>query len=354
MNDDRPKSLKDRSECARRLGRLREPHIERLTSFVESLRVERGPGFIVPDFDPEDGGVNAKILFLLETPGKKAVESGFVSRNNPDDTAKNFFVLNERAGIPRSLTVSWNIVPWYVPRGEVRLNDIGAGMQYLERLLGLLPRLSVCVLIGNSAKTAAPWLRTHRPDIALVTSPHPSPTFVNRDPGNRDRILHALRAARRAAGLAAPGTVRDTRLIGTTAENLYLSLLNERGIFAHTFDTAWFDGIAFDLENRHFKVGGAPFFVQIKVRGAPGDRPNPQGHSPDTIEAIQEGAARLAISEDSLYFVVGFYTRGDLRTSTFFTIPFSLLSQFRSSGQYRFSIGRCEAAAIEDPRIVRL
>ena len=69
---------------------------------------------------------------------------------------------------------------------------------------------------------------------------------------------------------------------------------------------------------------------------------------------VSAGAAKLAINEDSLYFVVGFYTHGDIRTSVFFTIPFLLLSQFRGSGQYRFSVERCQAAAVADSRIVRL
>jgi hypothetical protein len=55
---------------------------------------------------------------LLEAPGGRAVGSGFVSRNNPDETAKNFFLLNQEAGLPRSRTVTWNVVPWYVGSGE--------------------------------------------------------------------------------------------------------------------------------------------------------------------------------------------------------------------------------------------
>lgn len=76
-----------------------------------------GPQASIPDFDPWDGGVHAQVLFLLEAPGSKAVDSGFVSRNNPDETAKNFFELNRDAGIPRELTVIWNVVPWYIGDG---------------------------------------------------------------------------------------------------------------------------------------------------------------------------------------------------------------------------------------------
>ena len=41
---------------------------------------------------------DAAILYLLEAPGRRAIESGFVSRDNPDETAKNFFLLNIEAG----------------------------------------------------------------------------------------------------------------------------------------------------------------------------------------------------------------------------------------------------------------
>jgi hypothetical protein len=38
----------------------------------------------------------------------------------------------------------------------------------------------------------------------------------------------------------------DTRLVGRTAENVFLSLLNQRGVFATSFDTQGFDWIVFD------------------------------------------------------------------------------------------------------------
>ena len=41
---------------------------------------------MIPHFDPLDGGSNAQVLFLMEAPGPKASASGFVSRNNPDET----------------------------------------------------------------------------------------------------------------------------------------------------------------------------------------------------------------------------------------------------------------------------
>src|ERR1700683_3159077 len=89
---DSAKCLGDDSQRDVRLALLRGDKMCRLTEFVEQLRTER-EGDRVPNFDPLDGGIRAKCLFLLEAPGPKAVASGFVSRNNPDETAKNWFEL---------------------------------------------------------------------------------------------------------------------------------------------------------------------------------------------------------------------------------------------------------------------
>ena len=111
---DKPKLLGDLQACTDRRAQLSESHIAPLTAFVEALREKVGSGVAIPDFDPWDGGVDAEILYLLEAPGPRAVASGFVSRNNPDESAKNFFQLNGEAKIPRKRTVTWNVVPWYI------------------------------------------------------------------------------------------------------------------------------------------------------------------------------------------------------------------------------------------------
>lgn len=105
---------------------------------------EVGPDYSIPYFDPLDGGTLATLLYLLEAPGPRAVASGFVSRDNPDETAKSFLLLNQEAGIDRRRTVVWNIVPWYLgDGGRIRAAEVGdttAGAGSLERLFGLLPR----------------------------------------------------------------------------------------------------------------------------------------------------------------------------------------------------------------------
>jgi hypothetical protein len=95
MIEDAPKSLARPEERARRLALIESPHVAALTHLVVELRGELGPNYQIPYFDPLDGGTNAECLFLLEAPGPKAVASGFISRNNPDETARN--LLNQQA-----------------------------------------------------------------------------------------------------------------------------------------------------------------------------------------------------------------------------------------------------------------
>jgi len=194
---DQPKSLGNPAERRRRLARLNEPHVASLTEFVERIRRERRCGDAVPFFDPADGGVEARCLFVLEAPGPKAVESGFISRNNPDESAKNFFLLNAATGLPRGLTISCNIVPWFIGQdGKIRQatqRDVDEGWPYLLQLLDMLPKLQVIVLVGGKAQRVRPRLEAMGVSIPMLDCPHPSPQFVNRKPEDRGILLSALK-----------------------------------------------------------------------------------------------------------------------------------------------------------------
>ena len=148
--------------------------------------------------------------------------------------------------------------------------------------------------------------------------------------------------------------MRDSRLVGSTAEDIFLSLLNERGIFATSFDTVAFDGIVYDTERHYFKIGEPPSYVQIKCRGSEGERFNPQGHRPNTIERMRQVAKVLSIPETSLYFVVGFFRGGDIRTVTYYCIPLGELDRFKPTSQYRFSVEQCEQEIEPDEIIFKI
>ena len=197
---DEPKSLLD--PLARKLlfSKLHEPHICPLTQFVETIRNETEQYERIPYFDPSDGGIHSKCLFLFETPGPGAVCSGFISRNNPDETAKNFFELNKEARLARKLTISWNIVPWYIGKEKkIIRDDIEKGKECLSRLLLLLPHLRVIVLAGGTARKAESFLKEHYGSLALMKMHHPSPQFINRSRDeNRRQILRSLKEVQKA------------------------------------------------------------------------------------------------------------------------------------------------------------
>ena len=190
---------------ARRAG-LAAPHMRPLAAFADSLR--GSTGCAVPDADPEDGGVGARCLLLLETPGPAIVRTGFVSCDNPTPTGANLRRFLRDAGLPRDALLVWNAVPFVIHAPGARNRaprapEVRAGLALLPGLLALLPALRVCVLAGRAAAAAVPVLRAERPELALVEMPHPSPTFVCTSPEVPRRIVEALRTA--AAAAARPG-----------------------------------------------------------------------------------------------------------------------------------------------------
>jgi len=193
---DEPKLLGDPDAVRARRALLGEPHVAPLTAYANRLRITTSAGSGVPDFDPWDGGIRAQCLFLLEAPGGRAVGSGFVSRNNPDETAKSFWQLNREAAIPRELTVIWNVVPWYVgAEGRIRAaraRDVAMAMQHFEELLDLLPRLRAVVLVGRAAQRAADHVAMLRPQAKIFHCPHPSPRSLNPRPHLRQEIAECL------------------------------------------------------------------------------------------------------------------------------------------------------------------
>ena len=195
--EDAPYRLKDEAERARRNCMLFLPHMKPLSDFLRSVSNRQGADYQMPHFDPCDGGIHARALFLLEAPGPKAVGSGFVSRDNPDPTARNLWHLMRDAGIPRSGTLIWNIVPWYVgERGRIRpvnREDIRQAMPYLAELLPLLPCLQLIVLVGRKAQSAGAHLRSTTSFIIMQTY-HMSAQVFNISPDKKRETQEAFAA----------------------------------------------------------------------------------------------------------------------------------------------------------------
>jgi uracil-DNA glycosylase len=201
MNDrseDRPRSLKYEEVREKRRKLLQEePRVADLKKFVEHMREETRHGENIPHFDPLDGGVEARCLFLFEAAGGKAVESGFASRNNNDQSAENFFRLNKEEDFDRTLTASWNIVPWALRENNRNRKptraEVEEGERYLRKLMTLL-RLEVVVLCGGYAQRAAPFFYREYPALCVLHAPHPSAQSLNQ-PGKREHLRAAIRKA---------------------------------------------------------------------------------------------------------------------------------------------------------------
>jgi uracil-DNA glycosylase family 4 len=188
---DRARSLQYPSEIEERKRLLNAPYMKPLTEFVEALRREKGRQYGIPNFDPCDGGIAAKVLIVAEAPGPKAIASGFVSRNNDDQTAQNTARILGNSGLKREDTIIWNIIPWYLGTGEKirqpKPEEIEEGLDYLLKLIGLLENLRAVVLIGAKAKQVSNRISSD-PRIRVFMASHPSPQNLNTRPEAEKQI----------------------------------------------------------------------------------------------------------------------------------------------------------------------
>ncbi len=198
-NPDAPYALADPDEQARRHQLLHARHMRPLENYRTLLSEALGASDAVPYFDPCDGGASARALFLLEAPGRKALGSGFISRNNPDPTARNMCNLLAEARIPREHTVLWNVVPWYVGSHEkirpVRQTDLESALPHLGDLIAILTNLRCIVLVGRKAQNARKHIAA-RTRAQILECYHPSNVCLNRDRSRRRQILEVFKLAR--------------------------------------------------------------------------------------------------------------------------------------------------------------
>lgn len=135
---------------------LDSPHLRPLMALVADLRAR---GLEAPNFDPLDGGIKASVAFLLESPGPKAVGTKYISRDNPDPSARNMASALYECGISRSETVLWNVVPYCVSTIEANRNasskQIREAIPYTQPFLDALPKLRAVVFCGRKAQLSA-------------------------------------------------------------------------------------------------------------------------------------------------------------------------------------------------------
>lgn len=172
-----PKSLGDESNIRARKCLLTAPHVLPLTGYTASLRERHGNRVFVPEFDPLDGGINAEFIFLFEKPGPKTDSrnggSGFISRDNNDNTAKAIFCFMQSIGLDRKRTLLWNTIPAWDDSRAFKGLHVRDGIKLLDELLPLIPNLKTIILVGKQAQKARKGLKERGFDVA--GSDHPSP-----------------------------------------------------------------------------------------------------------------------------------------------------------------------------------
>lgn len=199
MNE--PKTLRFEHVRQERLSALNDPHVAPLTRYVKELRQQKGEDFHIPFMDPHDGGIHAKVLFLLEAPGAKAKSSGFISRDNPDPTAANIWTMTREVGLDRSDCLIWNVCPWYVGTASriraVKAAEIREAADALRSLLGQLADLRCVALVGRKAQKARHTVEGARPDVQIIEMPHPSNQNLSTRPHYRPLVQDGFRQAAR-------------------------------------------------------------------------------------------------------------------------------------------------------------
>ncbi|EYB67078.1 hypothetical protein DEIPH_ctg052orf0084 [Deinococcus phoenicis] len=182
------RALKSEAVRQARLGQVSAPHVEPLNRWVEE---QSGEGRWLPYFDPADGGLSARVLLLLESPGPAVSRTRFASMDNPDGTAENLRCLLHLSGLRRADVALWNAVPWQMSEGGVvspRPAQYAEAAPLTRQVLEQMPHLRVVVLVGRHAERAWPLVGSPLPTLAC---PHPSPqNFVSR----REAAVRALGA----------------------------------------------------------------------------------------------------------------------------------------------------------------
>ncbi|MCY0389004.1 uracil-DNA glycosylase [Robbsia sp. Bb-Pol-6] len=193
-------ALADPAARSRRARRLTAPHMTRLTGYAEALarRTQRA----VPYFDPLDGGCNARVMILLQSPARFDGRPRFVSRDNPVPAQRNLKRFLEAAELARQSTVLWNVVPWLAAPSDgsspgLRSAELARGIAELPSLLALFDQLRVVVLAGRIAQRGASVVRAALPGCAILNMSHPSPLAVCASPAVALGIVGTLEEAKR-------------------------------------------------------------------------------------------------------------------------------------------------------------
>jgi uracil-DNA glycosylase len=181
---DGPRRNADPDSLAAKQARWFEPHIAPINRLVAEIATNTGRE--VPYVDPDSGGVNTRVLLLLEGPsGGAAHRSKMISIDNDGGTTANLWRAHQAVGLAREHTMMWNAVPWYLG-GSGRIDgpkeaELTEGRSWLVRLLELLPLLEVTIALGRVPEKSLRPLRSELQarGVIIFAAPHPSQRVYN-------------------------------------------------------------------------------------------------------------------------------------------------------------------------------
>ncbi|MEU2124569.1 uracil-DNA glycosylase [Nocardia niwae] len=194
---DQPRALAQRRVRRERAAALEMSHVRELNHLIS--RIEADTGFAnLPCIDPLFGGVAAEVLFVLKAPEGDAnpaiTGKRFLSWDNDDVGAENFFRTCAEYGLDRRRCTAWNACPFPIEGDSPSRSELSRAEPYTRRMLGLLPRLRVVVLLGRPAQHAWQRMSLTGADIHLAHGASPSPPGINH-PRNRGSFEAAIRTA---------------------------------------------------------------------------------------------------------------------------------------------------------------
>ncbi|MDV2474338.1 uracil-DNA glycosylase [Rhodococcus zopfii] len=189
----------DPAVVAAKMARIRDPHVKPLNELADRIAETVGlPHGHVPYVDPDQGGIHARVLVLLDNPSTKAeagTGSGLLSLDNDDRTARNCREAYARHGVPWSQVVHWNVVPFPVAgvrNGGSTAAERARAVRWTREVVDLCPDLEQVLLLGAAARDG--WARAGiGRDLYVLPGkiPHCSARGLN-SPGGRERFDAAI------------------------------------------------------------------------------------------------------------------------------------------------------------------
>lgn len=177
-------------------ARLNDDHVRPLMDIVRSIRAR---GLCVPNVDPDDGGIHARVLILLETPGPRAVGTFYISRSNPDPSARNIGKALDFAGFTRPDVLLWNVVPYCVStiggNQNVTAGQIRQAAPDTQAFIDAMLSFAVVIFCGRQAQRTRKLLR-FKPTAQVLETFHPGGQAYDRE--HLRRHLHATFAEARS------------------------------------------------------------------------------------------------------------------------------------------------------------